>query len=119
MNAFYRGQNPVLPGSGTGRRHLKRLMVAAPIVLSIYLLSVGDSGFYQIWHRERQIAELQGDIAALNAENTRLAASAALLERDLSEIERIAREHYGMIKNNETVYMVYPNPPTDADVFKP
>ena len=114
MNAFYRGQNPVLPGSGAGRKHLKRLMVAAPIVLSVYLLSVGDSGFYQIWHREHQIAELQEEIAALSAENTRLEASAALLEADLSEIERIAREHYGMVKKNETVYMVYPSPPTDV-----
>lgn len=114
MNAFYRGQNPVLPGSGAARRRLKRLMVIAPIVLSVYLLSVGDSGFYQIWHRERQISALQGEIAAIKAENAQLQAAAALLERDLSEIERIARENYGMIKKNEMIYMVYPSPPTDA-----
>lgn len=112
MKAFYRGSNPVLPG--LGHKRLKRVLVVAPIVLSIYLFMAGDSGFYQIWMRDQQIVAQQQEIATLRTENVALEKAAVLLESDLSEIERIARENYGMIKKNEAVYMVYSSPPTGA-----
>ena len=40
-----------------------------------------------------------------------LAEEARLLKDDLKTIERIARERYGMVKENESVYMLYPHPP--------
>jgi cell division protein FtsB len=90
------------------------LLLTAPVVLSIYLFFAGDSGFYQIWMRDQQIAHLQQEISKVRAENAKLEQAAVLLERDLSEIERIARENYGMIKQNESIYMVYPSPPTEV-----
>lgn len=111
-HAFYRGSRPVLPP--VGRRRIQCFLLALPVVLSVYLFTVGDSGFYQIWLRETQIAELAREIARIKAENARLQEAAVRLEVDLTEIERIAREQYGMVKPKEAVYMVYPQAP-DSD----
>ena len=117
MRTFYRGNNPVLPA--VGYKHVRWLLVVTPIVLSAYLLAVGHSGLSQIWMREQQIAEMNQKIAALEAENVRLEKEAKLLTADLQEIERIAREHYGMVKENESVYMVYPSAPTEPESKTP
>ena len=113
MRSFYRGQNPVLPGSG--HKRIRLLLILVPVVLSVYLFLAGDSGFYQMILREQQIAALEHELAQLCLENTLLAKEAALLEGDLVEIERIARERYGMVRPNESVYMVYPSPPTEME----
>ena len=111
MRTFYRGQNPALPGSG--HRRVKQFLIVAPVVLSIYLFSAGDSGFYPLMMREQQIATLEQEIAVVRERNALLEREAALLGDNLAEIERIAREHYGMVHSNESVYMVYPSPPTE------
>ena len=113
MRTFYRGQNPVLPGSG--HRRIKQLLILVPVVLSIYLFLAGDSGFYQLMMREQQIAALEQELAVLRKENALLVKEAALLGDNLNEIERIARERYGMVRSNESVYMVYPSPPTEME----
>ena len=113
MRTFYRGQNPALPGSG--HRRIKQLLILAPIVLCAYLFSAGDSGFHQLLVREQQIAVLEQEIAVLQAQNALMERETALLEGNLDEIERIARERYGMVHTNESVYMVYPSPPTEME----
>lgn len=82
-----------------------------PAVLFAYLFVAGESGYLQVRHRAGQIAALHAEMEAIREENRRLAEEAALLESDLKTIERIARERYGMVKKNESVYMVYPHPP--------
>ena len=76
------------------------------------MLATGDSGVYQIWHQTKQIKALEEEIANLKVANADLQEDAELLSEDLTEIERIARERYGMVKKNEWVYMVYPSSPT-------
>lgn len=113
MRAFYRGHSTVLPGSA--RQRLNKLLIFAPVVLSVYLCVVGDSGFFQLVMREQQIAALKEEIATIRRQNADLEREAALLEDNLDEIERIARERYGMVYPNESVYMIYPNPPTEME----
>ena len=107
---FYRG-NPQGPSSP--RKKVRRLVLAMSLVFSVYLVAAGDGALYQVWHRERQIDLMRGEIEALREENARLQEEVVLLTNDLKTIERIAREHYGMVKANESVYMVYPHPPHD------
>jgi cell division protein FtsB len=105
---FYRGnyQFPSEP-----RKKTRRLLLAMPVMISVYLIVAGDSGLYQVWHREGQIDALREEIEALFEKNVRLQEEVGLLKDDLKTIERIARERYGMVKANESVYMVYPYPP--------
>ena len=113
MGRLYLGSHPVWPS--LGNRRLKQLLLAVPVILSVYLLTTGDSGVYKIWYQTRQITALENEIANLKIENTRLEQDAVLLREDLTEIERIARERYGMVKKNEWVYMVYPSSPTKVN----
>ena len=107
---LYRADHHTRPMSGS---RMARLLVIVPAVLFGYLLAAGDSGFYQIWRRGRQISALRREIDGLEVESARLQEEAALLRNNLGAIERIARERYGMVKANESVYMVYPHPPQE------
>ncbi len=113
MRSFYRGQSTVLPGSG--KRRLNKFLIFAPVVLSVYLFFVGDSGIFQLVMRKQQIAALKQEIATIRQQNAMLEREAKLLENNLDEIERIARERYGMVYSNESIYMIYPNPPTELE----
>ena len=97
----------------TSGRRMARFLVIIPAVFFGYLLAAGDSGFYQVWRRGHRISALRREIDDLEAESARLQKEAALLRNNLGAIERIARERYGMVKANESVYMVYPHPPQE------
>ena len=103
---FYRGDSPFETAARKGRRFL----LALPVLLTAYLFLGGESGLFRVWDRAGQIAEVRAQIGALKVENARMVGEVDLLKNDLKTIERIARERYGMVKPNESVYMVYPEP---------
>ena len=92
-------------------RRLYVLLIVLPFVLTGYLLSSGDNGVTKLWNQAERIEVLRMDIERLKKENVALAEEAGLLTDDPKTIERIARERYGMVKDNESVYMVYPSLP--------
>lgn len=96
-------------------RRLSWLLLVLPFVLTGYLLSSGESGVAKLWRQADRIEILRADIERLRRENTDLAERATLLKDDPGTIERIARERYGMVKENESVYMVYPSPPGNPE----
>lgn len=98
-------------------RRIQRLLLALPIVFCVYFLIADENGLYQIRHRDAQIQMEMAAIDSLRAHNSDLAATLVLLKTEGSAIERIARERYGMVRENERVYMVYPSPPS-ADVHR-
>lgn len=108
MAKYYRGGHLFWAVS---RHRVRRFLLAIPVVLFGYLMIAGNTGLYQIWHRKQKIVALHQDIDSLKAENAHLEEEARLLKTDMKTIERIARERYGMVKKNESVYMVYPHPP--------
>ncbi len=105
---FYRGNYERPSGP---RKRARRILLLLPILLFSYLTFLGDNGLFNVWHRDRQIVTLAQEIEQVKGVNLRLEKEAVALESDLKTIERIARERYGMVKENETVYMVYPHPP--------
>ena len=94
-----------------------RLLLVMAALFFTYTLFASDNGFCQIRYRQRQLVALRQEVDRLRAGNARLEKELVLLKEDLGTIERIARERYGMVKPNESVYMVYPCPPgeTTAD----
>jgi len=94
---------------------IRRLLMALPVVFCAYFLAADENGVYQIWHRDRQLQALRQEIVSLEAENERLAMDLERLKTDPRAIERIARERYGMVLENERVYMVYPTRPPSKD----
>ena len=103
------GQNRTHIESAATRR-LRVLLVVLPFVLTGYLLSSGDGGVAKLWNQAGRIDILRKDIARLERENAQVAEEVKLLTDDQRTIERIARERYGMVKDNESVYRVYPGP---------
>ena len=92
-------------------RRLHILLVVLPLVVTVYMMVSGKNGLTRIWSQSDRIEVLYEDIDRLKRENTALSEEARLLTDDPKTIERIARERYGMVKDNESVYMVYPSPP--------
>ena len=105
---FYRGNDERPSGP---RRRARRILLLLPILLFSYLTILGDNGLFKVWHRDRQIVALAQKIEQIKVMNLQLEKEAVALESDLKTIERIARARYGMVKEKETVYMVYPHPP--------
>ena len=103
---LYRGNPQFLHKT---RKRLRWIIWSMPVVLFAYLFVAGEGGYYQLRHRDRQIEAFRVDIESTLMENERLRLEVQLLKKDLDTIERIAREQYGMVKPNETIYMVYPH----------
>ena len=110
---FYRVKRDFL---NAPRRRMYRFLWMLPALWFVYLFFAGDSGYLQIRERSRQIEKMRGEIESVRVENRRLETEVQMLENDLAAIERIARERYGMVKENEAVYMVYPGAPDPAPV---
>ena len=91
--------------SGTGRR----LLTGGVLALAAYYARWG--GEYSAFHlvrlkRERREAEAR--LAQTRAEADSLKALAGKLEGDDAEVERIARERFGMIRDGELLYRFVP-----------
>ncbi|HDQ43953.1 MAG TPA: septum formation initiator family protein [bacterium] len=96
-----------MPSRAKKHRGVGWLLALAGFLALLFFLSTGSRGFIrQIQVRrqkarlEQEIAQLKEQIAVLEEEKKKL--------HDAAEIERIAREDYGMARENEKVYRVVP-----------
>jgi cell division protein FtsB/cell division protein DivIC len=80
--------------------------VLAVLLLGALALTVsGILPFRQMLLQQRSIDRAQDQLAALEAENGTLTEDIAMLGTD-AEIERIAREQYGLVRPGEIAYVV-------------
>lgn len=77
------------------------------LLFVLFLLSTGKRGFIQQIRIHRQQQNLKNDINALKEEEEQLKTEEEKLD-DPEYIEEIAREEYGMAKEDEKVYKVVP-----------
>ena len=92
---------------------MKRLIVPALIGLSVYFaLFGGEYSVFEVRRVRAERVELESRLAELERANDSLRAWAEALETDSASIERLAREHYGMIRNGEVLYRFAP--PADS-----
>lgn len=91
------------------KRTKRRVLVLGTLAVAglLLLFTSGKRGFLQQFKVHRKKAVLEKEIGALNQEKKRLTSEKESLD-SLETIERIAREKYGMAKENEKVYRVVP-----------
>jgi cell division protein FtsB/cell division protein DivIC len=80
--------------------------VLAVVLLGALALTVsGILPFRQLISQQNQIERSQAQLTALTDENDALAEDIAMLGTD-AEIERLAREQYGLVRPGEVAYVV-------------
>ncbi|MDQ4132383.1 MAG: septum formation initiator family protein [Actinomycetota bacterium] len=84
------------------------LVVACLALIGVLFLAVFPVRTYVAQQRQQQA--LAERVTALAAENRQLGERAAVLHTD-AEVERLAREQYGLVRPGEEVYAVLGTPP--------
>lgn len=81
-----------------------RLVGALLVIALAAYIALGESTFWTMGERRDQLADLQAQVAQLQAERDSLKNVLWRLENDMSYVEKVAREEYGMSKKGERVY---------------
>jgi len=72
----------------------------------VFLMLFSDFGYLTTIEYHIKKNELQDKINISKKKNDSLKKRIEIITNDSMEIERIAREHYGLIKQNEEIYIV-------------
>ncbi len=86
-----------------------RIIIAILFVLLAllqYRLWVGDGGLAEVWRLGKQIEAQRQENGELRERNSLLEAEVIDLKEGLGAIEERARRELGMIKENETFYLL-------------
>ena len=90
---------------GTGRR----LLAGGVLAFAGYMaLWGGEYSAFHLHRLKRERGEADARLAQTRAQVDSLKALAGKLERDDAEVERIARERFGMIRDGELLYRFVP-----------
>ncbi|HEX2023699.1 MAG TPA: septum formation initiator family protein [Acidimicrobiales bacterium] len=87
------------------------LVLAVLALVGVLFLAGLPARAYVAQRRER--AEVAARVRQLAAENRDLTAREARLQTD-AEIERLARQHYNLVRPGEEVFAIIPAPPPPA-----
>jgi cell division protein FtsL len=87
---------------------LKVVVLLASVLCVVFSISFvfSDRGLPELQHARTRVADMNADIARLEAENMRLRAEIASVKKSSYAIERIAREDLSMSRPGEVVYML-------------
>jgi len=102
-----------LAGPGLRRRRLLWPMLAAVTIIGLLFIGVYPTRTYFTQRSSLHSAQHQLDL--LNAENQKLSQRVAQLNTD-AEIEKLARQDYGMVRPGEEAYAILPAPPPPLDI---
>ena len=94
-------------------RRVRRLV--GPVLVTVLFLGVLLGGVFptRTWLAQRSATEgAEEQLAVLREQNDVLEERVALLHRD-TEIERLAREQYNLVRPGEEAYAVLPPPASD------
>lgn len=84
------------------------IMVVAILLLQVRLW-VGEGSFAQVWALEQAIAEQKAENAELATRNERLYAEVRNLRNEQGAVEERARMNLGLIREDETFFLVVEN----------
>ncbi len=113
---------PIKPGASGASETRRRMRTRKRIRLRWIILGViaivfgyiyigGSYGWYNMWKLRQQRSQLQTDLKELDSRNRVLTDELELLEGDAEadertrfELERLAREEHGMVREDELIY---------------
>jgi cell division protein FtsB len=108
-NLFYRKTRKSFDVKATAKKLMKnkKLMIACGLALLVggYVV-FGNRGVLQRIRLQQQKAELEVKIKQAEEETRSLQSQSKALDGDKKEIEKVARERYGMVREGEKVYKV-------------
>jgi cell division protein FtsB len=88
-------------------RNKKKLVIRAIIIaLVLFVMFFSDYGFITTAKLIFKINGIKEDISSAEKQNDSLKKRKYILVHDSTEIERIAREHFGLIKPGEQVFII-------------
>lgn len=89
-----------------------KLLWSVMVILILLLqvrLWVGEGSFAQVWTLEQSIAEQRAENADLAVRNERLYAEVRNLRNEKGAVEERARMNLGLIRQDETFFLVVEN----------
>ena len=98
---------------GRGARRMAWPLVFTAVLALVVALSVYPTRTY--FEKKQQVAAAETRLADLTADNDKAQAHVDAL-RTPEEVERIAREKYGMVKKGEEAYRVLPPPQDPVEI---
>ena len=81
-----------------------KLTVAFVFIALLWIIFIPQTGIYGFIKQKQELTRLQQKTVRLQEENIALAKEIDRLQNDPSYLEKIAREKYGLLKENERVY---------------
>ena len=93
-------------------------MLATLLVFFLAVMLVGLVPFRQILNQREAVATAEHRLEALIEANGELVDEIEALETPV-EIERRAREDFGLVRPGETAYIVVPTEPEEPDITEP
>lgn len=88
------------------RRLIKRIILFVAAVSVLWLLFAPDWGLFHYRRLQGQIDSLTRENMDLEERNVELQKEIDRLQNDDAYLEEVARQKYGLLKENETVYEV-------------
>jgi cell division protein FtsB len=86
-------------------KNIRRILIVLGTLLLAFVI-FADYGFLKRIELEQQVSELDEQIQQQKHIRDSIRSNIYKLTYDTIEIERIAREKYGMVKSNEEVYHI-------------
>ena len=90
-------------------------MVFWPLVLAFvalqYRLWIGEGSFAEVWRLKLEIEKQEQENHVLGERNRRLSAEVRDLREGGAAVEERARKQLGMVKDDETLYILHPKSP--------
>ncbi|MBU2591671.1 MAG: septum formation initiator family protein [Nitrospinota bacterium] len=79
------------------------------LIFMILISLVREDGIVRIWELEDKLEELKGEIVEIKKKNKRLESEVIDFKEYDSQVEKVAREELGLVKEGETLYKFVPS----------
>lgn len=90
-------------------RYLRNYYVLVGGIALVWILFFDRYNFMDRLKTQLRIKQLREDLVFFRAERDRIEETRNMMESDITEIERFARERYMMKRPNEDLFLIAPN----------